>query len=290
MTTVTEVIATGVLLGLIYTLAALGLQVSLGVLRVLNLAHGIIVIAGAFFAFDLLHAWHITPLLAVILALPVFFLFGLVLDRGLVQRVRRVSEQAVLLGLFGAMILLQSLAILTWTTDSRSITVSYTNSSVTLAGVTLPADYLVAAAAALVILGIIAAALRFTMAGRAVQALAQNPEAARVLGVNVDRWASIVFGLSVAVAGMSGVLLADVFPFSVQEQSQWLAYAFIVVLVGGTGGIRGALVGGLVLGLAQSVFNQVLPLQYVDVVVYGLLAAALIVRGGGLASRRERAL
>lgn len=290
MTTAGEVIAIGVLLGLIYTLAALGLQVSLGVLRVLNLAHGIIVIAGAFFAFDLLHAWHITPLLAVILALPVFFLFGFLLDRLLVQRVRRVSEQAVLLGLFGAMILLQSLAILLWSTDSRSVTVSYSNSRVSLGGVVLPTDYVVAAAAALVILGVIAALLRFTMAGRAVQALAQNPEAARVLGVNVDRWSSVVFSLSVAVAGMSGVLLADVFPFSVQDASQWLAYAFIVVLVGGTGGLRGALVGGLVLGLAQSAFNQLLPLQYVDVVVYGLLAAALLVRGGGLSARRERSL
>ncbi len=290
MTTVAQVIAIGILLGLIYTLVALGLQVSLGVLRVLNLAHGIIVIAGAFFAFDLLHAWHITPLLAVVLALPVFFVLGLVLDWALVRRTRRVSEQAVLLGLFGAMILLQSLASLIWTTDSRSITVSYSNSRVSLAGVILPADYLVAAAAALVILLIIAGLLRFTMAGRAVQALAQNPEAARVLGVNVDRWASVVFALSAGVAGMSGVLLADVFPFSVQDQSQWLAYAFIVVLVGGTGRMAGALVGGLVLGLAQSVFNQVLPLQYVDVVVYGLLAAALIARGGGLATRRERAL
>lgn len=290
MTTVVQVIAIGILLGLIYTLVALGLQVSLGVLRVLNLAHGIIVIAGAFFAFDLLHAWHITPLLAVILALPVFFLLGLALDWVLVRRTRRVSEQAVLLGMFGAMILLQSLAALIWTTDSRSITVSYSNSRVSLGGVILPADYLVAASGALVILLVIAGLLRFTMAGRAVQALAQNPEAARVLGVNVDRWASVVFALSAGVAGMSGVLLADVFPFSVQDQSQWLAYAFIVVLVGGTGRIAGALAGGLVLGLAQSVFNQVLPLQYVDVVVYGLLAAALLVRGGGLASRRERAL
>jgi branched-chain amino acid transport system permease protein len=290
VTTVVQVIAIGILLGLIYTLVALGLQVSLGVLRVLNLAHGIIVIAGAFFAFDLLHAWHITPLLAVILALPVFFLLGLALDWVLVRRTRRVSEQAVLLGMFGAMILLQSLAALIWTTDSRSITVSYSNSRVSLGGVILPADYLVAASGALVILLVIAGLLRFTMAGRAVQALAQNPEAARVLGVNVDRWASVVFALSAGVAGMSGVLLADVFPFSVQDQSQWLAYAFIVVLVGGTGRIAGALAGGLVLGLAQSVFNQVLPLQYVDVVVYGLLAAALLVRGGGLASRRERAL
>jgi branched-chain amino acid transport system permease protein len=108
--------------------------------------------------------------------------------------------------------------------------------------------------------------------------------------VNVDRYAAVVFALGVAVAAMGGVLLADVFPFSVQDSSQWLAFAFIVVLVGGTGRVVNALVGGLVLGLAQSVFDQVLALEYVNVVVYGLLAVGLIVRGSGLAAMKERAL
>lgn len=286
MSTVGQVIIIGILLGLIYTLAALGMQVTLGVLGVLNLAHGVIVIAGAFFAWDLLHAWHVTPLISAVIAVPVFFAVGLLLYWVVVSRAR----DGGLLGLFGAMIGLQSLATLIWTTDSRSITVSYSNASVRFGGMTIPADYLVAAAAAAVILAVIFAALRYTMAGRAVQALAQDPESARILGVNVDRYAAAVFALGVAVAAMAGVLLADIFPFSVQDASQWLAYAFIVVLVGGTGRVVYALVGGLVLGIAQAVFDQVLPLTYVDVVVYGLLAAVLILRGGGLAARRERAL
>lgn len=290
MITFGEVIGIGVLLGLVYTLAGLGMSVSLGVLRILNLTHGMIIIGGAFFAFDVLHAWHITPVLGALLALPTFTVLGLVLDRLVVRRARRFSEDTVLLALFGAMILLQSFAILIWSADSRSITVSYTNSHVNLGGVILPDDYLVAAAASLVILLVIQGLLRFTMAGRAVQALAQNRDAAQILGVNVERYASAVFALSVGVAATSGALLADLFPFSVQDQSQWLAYAFIVVLVGGTGRVINALVGGLVLGLAQASFNQLLPLQDVDVVVYGLLAVALIVRGGGLASRRERTL
>lgn len=286
MSTAGQVIITGLLLGLVYTLAALGMQVTLGVLGVLNLTHGVIVIAGAMFAWDLLHAWHVTPLISAVIALPVFFVVGLVMYWVLVRR----SRDGGLLALFGAMIALQSVAILIWTTDSRSITVSYSNSSVRFGGIVIPEDYLVAAAAAAVILAVIFAALRFTMAGRAVQALAQDAESARILGVNVDRYAAVVFALGVAVAAMGGVLIADIFPFSVQDSSQWLAYAFIVVLVGGTGRVINALVGGLVLGLAQSLFNQVLPLEYVDVVVYGLLAAALIVRGGGLAAMKERAL
>lgn len=286
MSTAGQVIIIGLLLGLVYTLAALGMQVTLGVLGVLNLTHGVIVIAGALFAWDLLHAWHVTPLISAVIALPVFFLVGLLLYWVLVRR----SRDGGLLALFGGMITLQSVAILIWSTDSRSITVSYSNSSVRFGGMVLPTDYLVAAAAAAVILAVIFAALRFTMAGRAVQALAQDAESARILGVNVDRYAAAVFALGVAVAAMGGVLIADIFPFSVQDSSQWLAFAFIVVLVGGTGRVVNALAGGLVLGLAQSVFNQLLPLEYVDVVVYGLLAAALIVRGGGLAAMKERAL
>ncbi len=290
MTTLGQVAGTGILLGLVYTLVGLGMGVSLGVLRILNLTHGMMVIGGAFFAFDLLHAWHVTPVLSALLALPVFSLAGLVLDGTVVRRAQRFSGDTVLLALFGAMVLLQSLAILVWTANSRSVTVSYTNGHVTLGGVVLPDDYLVAAAGAVVILLACQVVLRYTMAGRAVRALAQNREAARILGVNVDRYASAVFSVSAGVAGASGALLADIVPFSVQDQIQWLAYAFIVVLIGGTGRVVNTLVGGLVLGIAQAVFNQVLPLSDVDVVVYGLLAAALVVRGGGLAARAERAL
>ncbi len=290
MTTLGQVAGTGILLGLVYTLVGLGMGVSLGVLRILNLTHGMMVIGGAFFAFDLLHAWHVTPVLSALLALPVFSLAGLVLDGTVVRRAQRFSGDTVLLALFGAMVLLQSLAILVWTANSRSVTVSYTNGHVTLGGVVLPDDYLVAAAGAVVILLACQVVLRYTMAGRAVRALAQNREAARILGVNVDRYASAVFSVSAGVAGASGALLADIVPFSVQDQIQWLAYAFIVVLIGGTGRVVNTLAGGLVLGIAQAVFNQVLPLSDVDVVVYGLLAAALVVRGGGLAARAERAL
>lgn len=290
MTTVAQVIATGILLGLVYTLSGLGMTISLGVLRILNLTHGVMVVGGAFFAFDLLAAWHVTPVLGALIALPVFSVLGLVIDRLVVRRAARFSEDTVLLALFGMMILLQSVAILIWTANSRSITVSYTNSRIVIGGVVLPTDYVVAAVSALVILVVIEGLLRRTMAGRAVQALAQNPDAARTLGVNVDRYSSVVFALSIGVTATSGALLADIFPFSVQDQTQWLAFAFIVVLVGGTGRVVNAVVGGLALGVAQAVFNQVLPLNDVDVVVYGLLAAALVIRGGGLAGRTERAL
>ena len=290
MSVTAQVICIGILLGLIYTLAGLGLTVSLGVLKILNLTHGVIVVAGAFFAFDLLHAWHVTPLIGALLALPVFSVLGFCMERLIVRRARRRSEDSVLLALFGAMIALQCVAILIWTANSRSITVSYTNARVSFAGATLPADYLVAGGAALAILLGLYGVLRCTFAGRAVQALSQDAEAARILGVDVDRYTSIVFALSVGIAATSGALLADVFPFSVQDQSQWLAYAFIVVLVGGTGRVLNALVGGLALGLAQATFNQLLPLKVVDVVVYGLLAVALIARGGGLAAQRARAL
>jgi branched-chain amino acid transport system permease protein len=290
MSTAVQVVVVGILLGLLYTLAGLGMTLSLGILKVLNLAHGMAIVAGCILAYELHSAWGVTPTISAVIAIPVLFAVGVVVHVVLVRRAQRASSESTLLVLFGAMLLLQAVAIQAWSGDSHSLTVSYSNSSVHLGSVVIRDDYLVAAVGALLLLALLYLALRFTMTGRAVQALAQHPDAARVLGIDVNRYASLVFGLSIAVAGASGALLADIFPFSVQSQTQWLAYAFIVVLVGGTGGVLNAAVGGLALGLGQAVFNQLIPETWVPVAVYGLLLVAMVARGGGLTAARERAL
>lgn len=290
MSAIIQVLVVGILLGLVYTLIGVGMSLSLGVLRVLNLTHGMAVFGGAMLSYQLLEVFHLSPLISALIAIPVFFCVGVALEVFLIRRARATSMEAVLLVLFGAMVLLQSLASLVWTDDARSISTGYSNSAVELGGVIVRADYAVAGGAALVLTFALYFGLRFSMAGRAVQALAQQPDAARIIGVDVNRYSAIVFGISTSAAAVAGVLVSLISPFAVQSQTQWLAFAFIVVLVGGAGGVLNAVVGGLALGLAESVFNFVLPLVWVPIVVYGLLVAALVVRGGGLASAKERAL
>lgn len=290
MTAILQVLVLGVALGLVYTLVGLGMTLSLGILRVLNLTHGMAVLGGSVLAYELHTDARISPVLTALIALPVFFTGGTVLYLAVVRRAQQISAEAGLLVLFGAMTLLQAATSQLWSGDIRTLTAGYSSSRVDLGGVIIPSDYLVAAAGATLMLGSIYCFLRWSMTGRAIQALAQHPDAARILGVNTTRYGTLVFGGSVAIAGASGALLSTVIPFSVATQTVWLTYAFIVVLVGGTGGVLNALAGGLALGLGQAAFNELLPLTWVSVVVYALLLIAMVARGGGLAGAKERAL
>ncbi|GAA5056305.1 branched-chain amino acid transport system permease protein [Thermocatellispora tengchongensis] len=290
MTAVAQVVTVGVLLGMIYTLVGLGMTLSLGVLGILNLTHGLAVVGGSILAFEVVRTWGLPVGVALALSIPLGFGAGVVMHVGLVRRAQRVSPESGLLVLFGAMLLLQAIAVQVWRSDTRTLSLSFSEHLSSFAGVTVRTDYAVAAAAAAGLLLVMWAVIRFTMFGRAVQALSQQPDAARILGVNADRYTTVVFGISMALATSSGVLLAGVFPFSVQTQTQWLAYAFIVVLVGGTGGVVNAAAGGLALGMGQAVLNELLPLTWVSVVVYGLLVLAMVARGGGLSAAKERAL
>lgn len=290
MTTVVQALTVGVLLGMIYTLVGLGMTLSLGMLGILNLTHGLAVVSGSIFAFEVVQTWKLPIAVALLLSIPLGFAVGVALHVGLVRRAQRTSAESGMLVLFGAMLLLQAVAVQVWRSDIRTLTLSFSQHMYSFAGVTVRADYTVAAAAAAVLLLVIWAVIRFTMFGRAVQALSQNRDAARILGVNADRYSTVVFGIGTALATCSGVILAGIFPFAVQTQTQWLAYAFIVVLVGGTGGVVNAAVGGVTLGIAQAVLNEVLPLAWVPAVVYGLLVIAMVARGGGLSAAKERYL
>jgi branched-chain amino acid transport system permease protein len=290
MTVVLQVLATGLLLGLIYTLAGLGMSLSLGVLRVLNLTHGMAVLSGSIAAYEAANRWQLSPIVTAVAVMPVLGVTGWLLYRAVVKRAQQISPEAGLLALFGVMVMAQAATAQSWSGDIRSLVAGYSNHRVAIGPVAVPSDYVVAAGGAIVLLTVVHLGLRYTMPGRAVQALSQHPDAARILGVDVARYSAAVFAVSTALAGASGALLSTLFSFSVATSVIWLTYAFIVVLVGGTGGVLAALVGGLTLGLGQAAFNQFLPLTWVSVVVYGLLLVAMVVRGGGLAAGKERAL
>lgn len=288
MTTFFQVLVTGILLGLIYTLIGAGLAIVLGVLRIVNLAQGILVIIGSFFAFDLFTQWGIDPILSVLIIIPAFFAAGALAEVLLVRAPARDSPDRAMLVLFGVLMVAEAVATLGWTTDSRSIGVGYANGSVTLGGVVIPEAYLVMAVVAVVVLGTTELLLYRTLFGTALRAVGQSRQSAEILGIDSARMGTIVFGIGTALAGVAGAALGVLFPFSIQLDAQWLAYSFIVVLIGGLGGIRNSVVGGLALGLGQSIFSQLLPADIVPVVVYGLLAAALIWRGGGIGLARAR--
>jgi branched-chain amino acid transport system permease protein len=284
------VIADGVMIGLIYAIAGVGLSLVLGIMGVVNVAHSAFLMLGSFFAFELFRRLGVDPIISFFLAFPVFFAAGLVVYRALITRVEMAPQTQSLVAMFGLMVLLESLGTIAWTTDTRVITAGYTNSSMIVGGVVLANVKLIAGALALILIGAFWAFLRFTLTGRAIRAMGQNRSAAMSVGVNVRQLSAVMFGLGIACAGSAGVALGMVFPFSPNTQILWLAWAFLVVILGGLGNVANTLAAGLVVGLIQTSVAAFLPFDYVYLVLYVLLAVILVVRREGLSGATRRAI
>ncbi|MCS7171840.1 MAG: branched-chain amino acid ABC transporter permease [Armatimonadetes bacterium] len=285
-----EAMINGVLLGLVYALVSVGLSLTLGVLGIVNVAHSAFVMLGSFFALEMLWRLGAPPLLSVLAVAPVFFGVGMAIDRLLLRRTASALEAMGLLVLFGLMLVLENGAILVWTTDTRVLPWQTGQVVLTVGGIRVSLGRLLAAGLALAMILVLDAVLRRTLLGKVVRAVGQNPDAAAVLGVDVARISMLVVGAGVATAAMGGVAVAMMFPFAPQEHLRWLAWAFLVVVVGGLGGIRSALLAGLLVGELEALSGILLPFQYVYAVVYAFLAITLILRGRGLQTVQERVL
>jgi branched-chain amino acid transport system permease protein len=289
---VAQAIVTGILLGLVYTLISIGLSLTMGVMGIVNVAHSTFILLGSYLALELLQVFGIDPIVTAIIALPVFFMIGLLVERVLISRVAvdQSSQTTGLLVLFGLLIIIESGAILIWTTDTQVLSVSHSNASVTLGSITVTVPLLIAAGIALLIVILLDLFLQRTLYGKAIRAMAQNRGAARMVGINTNWLSMIVFGLGTATAGVGGVILAMIFPFDPQSHYRWLAWAFLVVVVGGLGSIRNTLLAGLVIGLVEAISGILFPFQYVYFIVYLLLIIMLLIRGQGLAGKQARTI
>jgi branched-chain amino acid transport system permease protein len=284
------ILADGILLGLIYAIAGVGLSLVLGIMGIVNVAHSAFIMLGSFFAFELFRRLGIDPIISFFLAFPVFFVFGAFVYRLLITRIELAPQTQGLVAMFGLMVLLENLGTIAWTTDTRVITVAYTNASTVLGGVVITHVKVVAGILALILIAALWAFLRFTLTGRAIRAMGQNRSAAMSVGVNVRRLSAVMFGLGIACAGSAGVALAMVFPFAPNTQIFWLAWAFLVVILGGLGSVGNTLLAGLVVGLIQIISTAFLPFDYVYLVLYVMLAIILIFRQEGLSGAARRGI
>jgi branched-chain amino acid transport system permease protein len=283
------IVTDGILLGLVYAIAGLGLSLVLGIMGIVNVAHSAFIMLGSFFAFELF-CLGVDPIVSFFLAMPVFFLLGTIVYRALLTRVERVSQSQGLVAMFGLMVLIENLSTIAWTTDTRVITTAYTNVPLVFGSLYIAQVKLIAGALAVVLILLFWAFLRFTLIGRAIRAMGQNRDAALSVGIDVRRLSAMMFGLGIACAGAAGVALAMIFPFSPNTQVQWLAWAFLVVILGGLGGVANTLIAGLIIGLLQSLSAAFLPFDYVYLVLYVLLAAILVLRREGLSLVVKRAI
>jgi branched-chain amino acid transport system permease protein len=280
-----QVILSGILSGALYALVALGLSLIFGVMRVINIAHGPLLMLGAYVTYFLYSQVGINPFLTVPLSMAALFVVGLGLQRALVFRVVGAPELSSLLLTFGISIALVNLVQLAFTSNLR--TVEYLTGSWIIGGLALSKPRFIAFLFAAVVTTLAFAFLKFTRLGKAIRATSQSREVALVCGINVARIHMLTFGMASALAASGGALLAVIVAIQPEMGGVWTFKSFLVIVLGGAGNYPGALLGGLLLGLVEQLASLFLTTQLSEVVAYVLLVLVLLVRPTGLLGGRS---
>jgi branched-chain amino acid transport system permease protein len=284
-TMIGQVIISGLLAGSLYAMVALGLGLIFGVMRVLNVAHGPLLMLGAYTTFLLFHWLGLNPYLSLFVSMPALFVVGAVLQRLLVRRVVDAPELSSLLLTFGVSIAIVNLAQLLFTSDLRSV--EYLTGSFVLGPFAFSKSRVIACAFAVAITAGAFWFLEQTRLGKAIRAVSQSREVAQVCGVNVQRIHLITFGVASALAAAGGTLIAVMVAIQPEMGGVYTFKSFLVIVLGGAGNYPGALLGGLLLGLIEQLSSLFLTTQVNEAVAYILLVLVLLVRPTGLLKGRS---
>lgn len=282
----TQQLILGLLVGGLYGLAAAGLSLTFGVLRVLNVSHGELLMLGGYGAFWLFNLWQIDPFLSLVAVGPAMFVLGLLLYWTLFQFVVKAHEDiriknSLLIG-FGLTLILHTLAIRLWTADERAVTTSYAGAVVRIGTFAIPLVRLTSLVLAFAILTALHLFLAKARWGRAIRATAEDWEAAALMGIPVGKTYLLAFALGTALAGIAGGLVSVSYSISPSIGLEWTLKALIVVVLAGLGSLFGSFAGGIVLGLAEATSVSLLGGPYREVVGLVLFLIILLVRPQGL--------
>ena len=276
----------GLMIGGLYGLAAAGLSLVFGVLKVLNVAHGELIMLGGYGAFWLFALFGVDPLASLVLVIPAMIALGTVLYWGLFGWIVRYHEEtriknSLLIG-FGLALALHALAVRLWTADERSITTSYAGAVVEIAGITVPLVRLASLVLAFALIGGLHLVLTHWRWGRAIRAAADDWEAALLTGIDVRRAYLLAFALGTGLAGAAGVLVSIGYSISPSIGLEWTLKALIVIVLAGLGSMFGTFAGGLVLGVAEAMSATVFGGPYREVVGLVIFFVVLVARPQGL--------
>jgi len=284
-TMIGQVVISGLLAGSLYAMVALGLGLIFGVMRVLNVAHGPLLMLGAYTTFGLFQWLGLNPYLSLLVSMPALFVVGVVLQRLLVRRVVDAPELSSLLLTFGVSIAIVNLAQLGFTSDVRSV--EYLTGSFILGPFAFSKSRVIACAFALVITAGAFVLLKKTRLGKAIRAVSQSREVAQVCGINVQRIHMITFGVASALAAAGGTLIAVMVAIQPEMGQVYTFKSFLVIVLGGAGNYPGALLGGLLLGLIEQLSSLFITTQVNEAVAYVLLVLVLLLRPTGLLKGRS---
>lgn len=276
----------GITTGAVYALIALGLTLIYGVLHIINFAHGASLMVALYGVYFLKEQLGIDPYLALPIMVPAMFALGYMLQRGVINRARHGKDENILLVTLGLSIILENLALLFFKSDTRTIETAYTLTTVNIGPAMIALPKLVAFAGALVVSAVLLAVMRYTDLGRAIRAVAKEKQGARLMGIDVDHVYAMCFGIGLACLGAAACFLLPAYYVNPLVGSGFVLVAFTIVVLGGMGSFVGALVGGLLIGVVESIGGLYLGESLGQVGIFAIFIAVLLLRPQGLYGAR----
>ncbi|WP_119418542.1 branched-chain amino acid ABC transporter permease [Desertibaculum subflavum] len=280
--TLANALVAGILTGMVYGLSALGLSVIFGVIRIVNFAHGELLVIGMFAALVLFRWLGLDPLLSVPLVAALLFVFGYLLQSLVIRRVAHLADHMQFLLLAAIAIAMVSGCLIVFGPDPQGVQLDYALDSFAVGLLVIDKTRLYAAIAAVLVAGLLLAFFKYATVGRAIRACADNYLGAQVVGLNVGRLYALTFGIGSACIGAAGciiLLLVDVHPYLAPG---YTLLAFIVVIIGGMGSLFGALLGGVLIGVAEAMAAVVIQPSLKTAFSFALLIVVLLLRPQGL--------
>jgi branched-chain amino acid transport system permease protein len=281
-----QILVNGFLLGGFYTLIGVGFTLVWGVTNIINLAHGAIALLGAYITYFIFQYWHIDPFISLPVSFLSMFLFGYVLQRYLMNFVVKAQIFMLLILTFGLEIFLVNFMTTFFSADFKSVTPEYAGSSLVLGDIVIPYIRLGVFGICVVVTLLMGFFLDRTWTGKAIKATSLDIEAAMMSGINPAKIYALTFAFGSGLAGLSGSLLSLTQAFSPNIAGGLTLRAFIVSILGGLGRIEGAFLGGLILGIVETMSSYVIGESYKNAIAFGLMVLMLIIKPSGLLGRK----
>lgn len=278
----------GLLIGGVYVAVAIGFSLVWGVLNIVNLAHGGLVIIGAYLTWLLFSSLHVDPFLSVPIVAAALFVIGYAVQRLLINRVIRAPIFFTLLLTFGVNLVIINVLLLLFKSDFRSVTPSYSGSGLSLAGVQIPYIRVAGLAVALLLAGAVALFLQRSRTGGAIQAVGADRDAAQLVGIDLRHVYALTFGIGAACAGVAGALISTAQAITPSAGEPYTLQAFVVVILGGLGRVSATVVGGLLFGVVETLAQTMVPglgAGWANAIAFAILVVVLAVRPRGLMGR-----
>ena len=281
-----QLLISGVLLGGIYAVLSIGLTLIFGVLEIINFAHGEFLMVSMYLTYWIFVLFGLDPYLSLVIVMPIMFLFGLAIEKGIIERVIDSPPINQIFVTIGIGLVLQNLALIAFKSNFRTVATSYSSSSFVLSDLMFSVPRVLTFGLSIAIIIILFQFLKRTYTGQSIMALAQERTAAMLMGIDVKRTYAIAFAIGTALVGAAGAMLMPIYYVFPSVGTLFVLVAFVVVILGGYNSLIGSVIGGLIIGLVETFSGYFVSVHLKEAIYFGIFILILLFRPSGLFGRK----